>query len=380
MELYIHIPFCRKKCRYCDFPSFAGCEHLMPAYVRRLTEEIRSRGEELGHPTLETVFMGGGTPSLLPPELLEAVFSAVRESFPLAADAEITSEANPGTLTREWLQCGVGQGINRLSLGMQAAQDRLTAMLGRIHRQEQVAESVALARESGIADLNLDLMFGLPGQTRADWRESLEAALSLAPCHLSCYGLIPEEGTPLLKDLEEGRLTLPPEEEERAMYDEALSLLAKQGLQQYEISNFALPGKECRHNLGYWTGAFYLGVGSSAASMLPDPTGEFFCLRPANPASLEDYLAGERGEIPKITREEARFETVMLGLRLTRGVREADFLSLHGISLESWCGPALERQTARGLLEHREGYWHLTRQGMDLMNTVLVDIMEETDS
>ena len=377
MELYIHIPFCRRKCRYCDFASYAGREGHIPAYVDQVIAEAARRAAELGPQPIETVYIGGGTPSLLPPAELERLLQGVFRFFPPENGAEFTSEANPGTLTPAWLETAAALGLNRLSLGMQAAQPELLALLGRIHTPEQVALSVRLVREAGIENLSLDLMFGLPGQTLPQWRETLRAALSLGPRHLSCYGLIPEEGTPLKADLDAGRLSLPEEETERAMYDEALTLLASEGFAQYEISNFARPGFACRHNLGYWRRVPYLGLGASAASFLLLAGRE---TRQTNPPGLAAYAEtaarGEPRETELIRPEDARFETMMLGLRLNEGVSEAAFLRRHGVPLDSVYGEKLRDQAARGLVEKAGDAWRLTRRGMDIQNSVLVELMD----
>lgn len=354
----------------------------MAAYVSALLAEADETARALQNARFTTVFLGGGTPSLLPAPLLTTLLIGLRSRFDIAADAEFTTEANPGTLTADWLYAAVQGGVNRLSLGMQARQPELLALLGRIHRFEQVAESVHLAREAGLENISLDLMFGLPGQTLPQWLDTLSAALSLHPAHLSCYGLIPEDGTPLKADLDAGRLSLPKEETERAMYDAALDRLAAAGFQQYEISNFALPGRECRHNLGYWRQTPYLGLGASAASMLPGRPGCAY-LRTANPASLDGYLDmvqnrrwTDREETP-VSPREAQFETMMLGLRTTRGVSEQDFLAMHAVSLDSRYGATLRRLEREGLLAHCDGRWFLTRRGMDVQNAVLVELMDD---
>lgn len=379
MELYVHIPYCRQKCLYCDFASYPCREQTMPSYMDALLREA-SAADSFPFPPLETAFIGGGTPSILPAPLLEKLLDGLHARFDFAAGMEFTTEANPGTLTEDWLRTAVAGGVNRLSMGMQAAQPSLLKTLGRIHMQADVVESVRLARRCGIDNINLDLMFGLPGQTRDMWRETLDAALALEPQHLSCYGLIPEEGTPLVRELDAGRLTLPDEDEERRMYDDAIELLARHGYQQYEISNFALPGCECRHNIGYWEQVPYIGLGASAASMLTDMQGE---LRLTNPANIDDYLhMVESGrwamrETTRVTPEDARFETLMLGLRMTRGVSEAGFLARHGLTLDSYRGERLRAFEAQGLLTHADGFWRLTRRGMDVQNAILVDLMDD---
>lgn len=382
MELYVHLPFCQQKCRYCDFASYAGCSSLMPAYVDALLTEAEVMAEQLYHPTMETVFLGGGTPSLLPPPLLKRLLHGLQSIFCIDDEAEFTSEANPGTLTAEWLDAAVSYGVNRLSMGMQAFQPGLLKALGRIHDFAQVEHSVELAKSAGLKNISLDLMFGLPGQTLSHWQETMEAALSLFPKHLSCYGLIPEEGTPLKADLDAGRLLLPSEDEERAMYDATLSTLSQHGFQQYEISNFALPGYDCQHNLGYWRQIPYLGLGASASSMLiSSPTPAY--TRIANPATLQGYMdmvhdrQWEKREATHISPEEARFETMMLGLRTTEGVSEADFQQMHGLTLDECYGARLRSLAQRGLLRQSHGNWCLTRYGMDVQNAILVELMDD---
>lgn len=378
MELYIHIPFCRQKCRYCDFASYPNCESAIPAYVDALLSEMDAYlSRKL---TVSTVFIGGGTPSLLPPEQLRRILARVSSLSTLDPHAEITCEANPGTLTPQWLETAVSCGVNRISMGMQALQPELLNTLGRIHTHADVEHSVTLIRDTGITNLSLDLMFGLPGQTRQMWRDTLQAAISLQPEHLSCYGLIPEEGTPLKADLDAGRLILPDEEIERLMYDDALLLLATHGYAQYEISNFARPGYACRHNLGYWQRVPYYGFGASAASFVSSATGG---VRRTNPASIRSYIemvnahSWELRDTTPLTEEDARYETLMLGLRLNAGVREDDFHLRHGISLEAYRGETLRRLERQGLLKHTDGSWRLTRRGMDVQNAILVELMDD---
>lgn len=382
MELYIHIPYCRQKCRYCDFASYAGQEGTMAAYVDALLREADAMAAYAKDTPIQTVFIGGGTPSTLPAPLLKKLLIGLRERFIIPAGVEFTSEANPGTLTPEWLDAAVSGGVNRLSMGMQTSQPKLLRTLGRIHRYEDVVESVQLTRSMGISNLSVDLMFGLPWQTPDMWRESLAAALALNVQHMSCYGLIPEDGTPLKHDLDTGRLTLPDEADERQMYDDTLRILAQHGYDQYEISNFAKPGYACQHNIGYWTRVPYIGLGASAASFLQTKSGG---LRLTNPASIREYInmadeqAWRRRERTSLLPEDARFESLMLGLRMTKGISEAEFTAMHGITLDDYCGDVLRQQEARGLLVHRDGRWFLTRRGMDVQNAILVEIMEAVE-
>ena len=382
MELYVHVPFCKRKCRYCDFASWAGREDWIPAYVDAVLTEAHSAHDALGTQSMETAFLGGGTPSLLPPEELTRLLQGVFSLFPLEADAEFTSECNPGTLTAAWLEAAQAAGVNRLSMGMQAGQPHLLHMLGRIHTFTDVETSVKLARAAGIRNLNLDLMFGLPGQTLNDWAETLDMALSLHPEHLSCYGLIPEEGTQLGDAILAEEVPLPAEDAERAMYDMTLTRLAAAGFEQYEISNFAKPGCACRHNLGYWRQTPYLGLGPAAASMLPGRTPEEFSLRRTNVRDLAAYLRQSHqgrfqpAEEESVSPAEARFETMMLGLRTTKGVNEAAFTAMHGVALSDVYGAKLAELETQGLLCHTGGWWRLTRRGMDVQNGVLVELME----
>jgi oxygen-independent coproporphyrinogen-3 oxidase len=395
--LYVHVPFCASKCAYCDFASYAGREADIPRYVDTVIREIGRRGAETGHPAADTVFLGGGTPSLLREFQVTRILDALREAFRIAADAEITCECNPGTLTTPFAQALKKAGVNRLSLGAQAAQARLLRLIGRIHDWQQVIASVEIARQAGFDNINLDLMFGLPGcgkgdrhllceapggpfrqevpvafsaasQTVSDFRETLEAAIAVSPTHLACYGLIVEEGTPLGRDMAAGKLVLPDEEVERAMYELARQTLAEHGFPQYEISNFAREGYACRHNIGCWTRVPYLGFGCAAHSFFAE-------CRTMNPTTLDSYLAGEEPKKEQISKEEARFESLMLGLRMTRGVNDEEFARMHGMSIREAFGDKLDKPIGGGLLQWHEGVLRLTRLGMDLQNSVLADLM-----
>ncbi len=241
-------------------------------------------------------------------------------------------------------------------------------LLGRIHDWQGVVASVETARQAGFDNINLDLMFGLPSQSVLDFRETLQAAIALSPTHLSRYGLIVEEGTPLCRDIAEGKLALPDEEAEREMYELARQTLAADGFDQYEISNFARQGYACRHNLGCWTRVPYLGFGCAAHSF-------FEQCRTMNPSRIDAYLAGDEPKTERISREEARFESMMLGLRLTRGVKNEDFADMHGMSIREAFGEKLDALINGGLLQWHEGALRLTRLGMDLQNSVLVELM-----
>jgi len=393
--LYVHVPFCASKCAYCDFASYATRQSDVPRYVDAVVREITRRGAETGHPKADTIFLGGGTPSLLDESQVTRILDALRQAFPIDEGAEITCECNPGTLGtasstsdrlhslpvshRErgvmtdaartpFVQALRKAGVNRLSLGAQARQTRLLRLIGRIHDWGQVIASVEIARDAGFDNINLDLMFGLPSQTTADFRETLEAAITLRPTHVSCYGLIVEEGTPICREIAAGRLALPDEEVEREMYELARQTPAQHGFQQYEISNFARGGYACRHNIGCWTRVPYLGFGCAAHSFFDE-------CRTMNSSNLDAYLAGEEPKTERISKDEARFESMMLGLRMTRGVKDEEFTRMHGMSIREAFGEKLDGPIGAGLLEWHEGALRLTRRGMDLQNSVLVDLM-----
>ncbi len=351
---------------------------------------------------INTVYIGGGTPSTLPEASLRKLLRGIRELFPLETTLEWTAEANPGTLTAAWLEEAALGGVNRISMGMQAAQPAVLATLGRIHTPEQVWQSVQLVRQAGFGNLSLDLMFGIPGQSVQDWMETVYTALDMEPQHLSAYGLIPEVGTTLNDRIENGILTLPDPEDERRMYYEAIRAFRTRDYAQYEISNFARPGFECRHNIGYWRQRPYIGIGVSAASMFPlsalpaahrfrieghEETVGFPCVRQKNPESLEAYFQMVRLSDPeetdrhretiRISSEEAIFETMMLGLRMNEGISVSAFENLHGVSMDSVYGKTLRELESQNLIRFRNGYWMLTPLGMDVQNSVLVQLMPD---
>lgn len=365
--LYVHIPFCVRKCAYCDFASFAGREGDMAPYIDQVIREADARSDP--DLCISTLYIGGGTPSLLPPELMERLLSALRRRFAFLPDAECSCECNPGTVTPAFLDALRRHGINRLSFGAQAAQAPLLRLLGRIHTWEQVEQSVHLAREAGFHNVSLDLMLGLPTQTVRNVLQSLDAALALEPTHLSCYGLIVEEGTRMREMVDRGVWTLPDEDTEREMYEACRQTLADHGFIQYEISNFALPGFACRHNTDCWRRREYLGLGSAAC-------GFWGNVRYRNPPAFTDYLAGKPAEETVLSPEDARFESVMLGLRMTEGVSEDAFFRMHGVTLRDAFGEKLQKPLAQGLVVWENGCLRLTRRGMDVQNSVLVELLD----
>lgn len=384
MELYIHIPFCVRKCSYCSFASFPGCgQPEMERYLLALLREAQIRQHEINEP-IETVYIGGGTPSLVPPALFSSFLAELKTVLDFSRVFEFSVEANPGTVTPAWLDAAVSHGINRISFGMQAFQDSILQTLGRIHRSGDVAASVRAARDAGLENVSLDLMFGIPGQTIADWEETVRFALSLHPDHISAYGLIPEEGTPLSARLDSGLLELPDPDLERDMYDLCICLLAENGFEQYEISNFSRPGFACRHNIGYWDQIPYLGLGLAAASMLRPAAlpKDVFSIRTTNPDTFPEYyrlIHSPVSSVPKetISLAEARFETVMLSLRMTTGMNRKRFSNLHGAPPEVFYGDILRRLASQNLLVLKDDSWRLTRRGMDIQNSILLEFMED---
>lgn len=370
LGVYVHFPFCARRCRYCDFPTFEKQMHRRKAYMDAVLREMASRVE--GRPWVNTVFVGGGTPSLMQAEEVKRLFDAVFHHFDVDAAAEITMEANPNAVSDAFLQAAVSSGVNRLSLGVQAVQPRLLRLLGRSHSKEQVAQAVKRIRAQGVDNINLDFLLGVPEQTMRDVEETVDFALGLGVPHLSFYGLIVEENTPLRADVALGRLTLPEAEQERAMYGFVRSALREHGILQYEISNFARPGREARHNLGTWKRHNYMGFGLAAASL------EHGDLRRANAGDLAGYMAGQAPEEEIVAPKEQMFETMMLGLRMTAGVDKEQFYITYGKRPEQVYPKAIRRHTAAGLLRDSAARLALTEAGMDLMNRVLVDLMDES--
>lgn len=378
LELYIHIPFCVRKCLYCDFLSFPAGEETQERYVAQLINEITAMGAIYASDyQVVSIFLGGGTPSILHAEQTSRILQAVKTSFKWAADAEVTTEANPGTVDLEKLQVYLASGINRLSLGLQSTEDRELKALGRIHTFDEFKKSYALAREAGFTNINVDLMSALPGQTEASYRGTLETVLALNPEHISAYSLIIEEGTPFYDRCEE--LDLPDEDEERTMYHDTKTILRERGYERYEISNYARPGYECRHNIGYWTGVSYLGLGLGASSYIG---GERFMSEPDLSAYLltePSAFSGRRHHRDRHlqTQKEQIEEFMFLGLRLTDGVSDAEFQRRFGISLKSAYGPVITRLIKNGLLEQAPSAdrLRLTEYGIDVSNTVLCEFL-----
>mgnify|MGYP001627257047 CR=1 FL=1 len=371
ISLYVHVPFCLQKCAYCNFVSYPLEEETARRYRDCLLKEMALCGEVLAPPERElaTVYLGGGTPTCLPAGLLEDILEGLHRYFDWPLGIEATVEANPGTVDAAKLKMLREAGINRLSLGVQSCQDHHLDLLGRLHGFRQAVEAVLLARQVGFSNLNVDLIFALPGQTLPEWRRCLEEILALAPEHISAYSLEVEEGTPLARRIQGGGLAPCEEETELAMYLEAIAFLKENGYEHYEISNFARPGFRCRHNLAYWEHRPYLGLGLAAHSFLDRR-------RRANVCSLEEYCARlEAGELPAGEEEELSEEALMgeamfLGLRLLEGVSLEGFARRFGKNPLEVFAPQIASLCRRGLLEISSGHLRLTSRGLPLANMV----------
>ena len=364
---YVHVPFCAHKCGYCDFASLAGVDHLADRYLDALERELRM----LGQPSpVETIFIGGGTPTRLSAGQLARLLRATRTWFPLEAGGEWTVEANPGTLDAEKVAVLAEGGVNRVSLGAQSFQPALLQALERNHGPEEVPRAIELIRPK-IERWSFDLIFGVPGSNPSLWERDLEEALTLGPAHLSCYGLVYEKGTALWKQWNAGQVRAVDEESERAMYAHTMDRLSEAGLAQYEISNFARPGDECRHNLVYWANDAYFGVGLGAARYVDG-------VRSVNTRDLPAYLkrleagAPATGPTETLDAEGRARETAVLMLRRTvQGLDRADFLRRTGFAIDVLAGAAVERAVSRGLLEDDGARLRLTREGRFLADSVL---------
>ena len=380
LGLYIHVPFCQAKCAYCDFASVAGRAELFAGYTAAVCDELRRRpgllaGDAGRSFSVETLYIGGGTPSILPAPLMQTILQTVRAAYPLTADAEITVEVNPGATDAAGLTALRDAGVNRLSVGVQSFDDAELHLLGRIHDRRRARETLEAARRAGFDNLNLDLIFGLPGQNMAVWEASLTTALDVGPEHLSLYALTVEEHTPLARRIAAGALPPPDEDLAADMYLRASELLASAGYAQYEISNWAKPGRAARHNLATWRNGDYLGFGPAAHSHLSRR-------RWWNVADPQDYIARMVAGVSPMDGEEQldrsadMAETMLLGLRLVReGVEIGRFMAIYGETPAQVYGPIFERLVGRGLLELTAERIRLTPAGRLLGNQVFMEFL-----
>ena len=364
--LYIHIPFCIKKCEYCDFISFTDCFGREEEYLSALTEEMKLYSGE----AVDTVYIGGGTPTSLSVSGLEMLLDNIFRCFNVAPDAEITMECNPGTCDLEKLKALNCAGVNRLSIGVQSFDDKELGTIGRIHSSQQGISCVVDAKLAGFKNISFDLMFGLPNQTTETLRDTLIKAVSTGVNHISCYSLILEEGTPLFDKVKGRALFLPTEEAEIEMYKLVCDILEKSGFHQYEISNFAHPGFESRHNLKYWECVEYIGLGCGAHSY-------FSHRRYNNSETLDEYIAqpSKKHNITALSLKDEMSEFMILGLRKTEGVSVSDFKRRFGSTFYFEFKEPIKKYLELGLLEKRGDYLRFTPEGIRLSNTVLCEFV-----
>ncbi|WP_274421233.1 radical SAM family heme chaperone HemW [Blautia sp. XA-2221] len=402
LELYLHIPFCVKKCDYCDFLSGPFGAENRKAYTEALLREIQALPDDLDR-EIVSVFTGGGTPSLLDAPDMERIMTALRDKFEFSENAEITIEANPGTLSSDKLEIYRASGINRLSLGLQSTDNRELQILGRIHTYEEFLESYELARTAGFDNINIDLMSAIPEQTCEKWIHNLRTAAELKPEHISAYSLIVEEGTPFAQR----ELKLPDEEQEYQMYEDTADILKSYGFEQYEISNYAKNGYECRHNLGYWKRTEYLGLGLGAASLTGEDLWKHLCgerssgnferecineeyrspeqaeYRFCNTRNMQEYLENSRNprmlrrDIAVLSEKEQQEEFMFLGLRMTKGISVQEFRERFGKEIDEIYGKVLRKYEAMGFMEKSSGFWRFTRKGIHVSNHILSDFLQD---
>lgn len=378
MEIYIHIPFCVKKCKYCDFLSGPADETMQAAYMEALCSELKARSAAYAERIVDTVFIGGGTPSIVDAKWIAEIMHILFSDYHIANDAEISMEMNPATVTKESLAIYYKAGINRISIGLQSANVFELQRIGRAHDYEQFLQCYQLARTIGFQNINVDIMSALPEQTLENYKETIEKVVTLSPPpeHISAYSLILEDGTPLKEEYESGKITFPDEETERTMYELTRELLLKHGYERYEISNYAKEGKHCRHNKGYWERVDYLGFGIGAASKIGNR-------RFSNTGDINKYIsapANSYENIQELSVEEEMEETMFLGLRMVEGVSMEVFQKQFGIDMNQVYGEVIKKHISNGLLsvEEREDGQHLclTLRGMDVSNYVMSDFLE----
>ncbi len=366
LAVYVHIPFCKRKCLYCDFPSFAASKDKMEQYTKALLREIREEEETAGR-KVKTLYFGGGTPSFIPERYIGDIISELSRKYEIKEDAEITLEMNPGTADREKLTAYRKSGINRVSLGCQSFNDKTLKRLGRIHGRDEIFETFTMLREEGFQNINLDLISSVPGESKEELIRSLTEALKLDPEHISVYSLILEEGTELYKQYKEGRLTDLPDEEETVENDFLTQdLLKENGYQRYEISNYCREGFECRHNISYWRRDDYRGFGLGAASLIGDRrftnVPDFSYLNDPGNLKSEDRI---------LTTEEKMEEFMFLGLRLTSGVSDEDFREAFGQNLTEVYADTIEDQIRDGFMEQDGKRFFYNPRGLQVSNILL---------
>lgn len=366
--IYVHIPFCVKKCDYCDFVSGVCEKNVKEAYFKALKEEIVKRSESAPDKRVGSVFFGGGTPSIVDAGRIKDILDLIRGRFEIEDDAEITIEANPNSVTADKLKVYREAGINRISIGLQSSKDDELKTLGRVHTFKEFLTTYDLVRSAGFSNVNIDIMSAVPGQTLDSYHETLKTVATLNPEHISAYSLIVEEGTPFFERYKDGA-GLPDEDTERNMYYDTESILKEYGYERYEISNYARPGYECKHNMGYWTGRRYMGFGVAAASY--DGSG-----RRTNTEDLNEYIAGNwERETIELSETDKMEEFMFLGLRMTCGISKSGFKEAFGKDIYDVYNVQIERLKDHGLIIESGDRIFLSKLGTDVANTVMAEFM-----
>ncbi len=371
LGIYIHIPFCVRKCYYCDFLSFGGCNDRFDSYVNSLVEEIKTEGSRYKDKYMvDSVFIGGGTPSILKAEDISRILNALKETFEIDNNAEISIECNPGTVIPGFFDKIKAAEVNRVSIGLQSALDDELKLIGRIHTYEDFLNTYQMAKEAGIENINIDLIHSLPEQTKEKYLQTLNKVIELKPKHISAYSLIIEDGTPIA----DMKYNFPSEDEDIEFYELTEKILAEAGYKKYEISNFALEGYECKHNIKYWTLDEYLGIGLGSSSMMIIDGKR---TRWHNITNLDKYITGDYSheDISVIEGREDMAEYMFLGLRMTEGISIDRFLRRYGQSLESIYGDIIAKHTDEGLLKTVDDRIMLTKRGVELSNYVMKDFL-----
>ncbi len=372
--LYIHIPFCIKKCNYCDFNSYSGKENLHEEYVKCLVYEMKNYNSMYEGIVVDTIFIGGGTPTCLGNKQIEYLLSSCYEIFDIARGAEITIECNPGTLGRDKLKAMKASGINRLSIGLQSFQDKELKSLGRIHTKDEFIENYYAARSEGFNNINIDLMFSIPEQDLKSWESNIQNVIRLNPEHISCYSLIVEEGTGFYESFLKNEITLPTEEVDRLMYDKAINLLKDTGYVHYEISNFSKDSYQCKHNIKYWKMDEYLGIGAGAHSFIDN-------VRYSNVNCPEEYIkAISFGTMPvkdktSLSKQDLMSEFIFLGLRLLEGINTCEFKMKFHEDICSIYKEQIDKFISLNLLRRIGDNLTLTYRGIDISNKIFLEFI-----
>ena len=375
LGLYIHIPFCVTKCKYCDFNSFKIDLNEKIKYLNYLGEEMKLYKEEIKNREIDSVFVGGGTPSILNENEINILFEKIKENFNIKSNAEITMECNPGTLTLNKLKAMKKSGVNRLSIGLQAVQNHHLKYIGRIHTFEEFEKNYHDAKQMGFDNINIDLMYALPNQSREDWMESLEKVVKLNPTHISAYSLILEENTELFKMYERDEFNLLDENTDIEMYEYTINYLKSHGYNQYEISNYAKDNFECKHNVLYWKCEEYVGIGASAS-------GYFNGIRYNNICELDNYekmiLEGEKPIEweEKLSIKDEIEESIFLGLRMNEGIQISDFKEKYNFDFEKEYKNEIEKLSKMELIEIDNNLMKLTQKGREISNSIFVEFIK----